>query len=282
MSRYGKFLSLLMCEHVFGLCRQILQDFTMHDFQHMIPKLFIRLREAALFGPRHLSDGKERASGYTHNYCDTRDIDLNALSTFPSDNEIQEAAVMAYQQAENLWFLLGFVPASDKEYSATQLPSIKVWFTEENTFEPPRVIQVVDSGSDDSDVGDESVSDSEVSTEAMQLQAAIDRAEKLKLSFSEEDVVNNLTFAAVALSVNDSMEMYIVIYYYISFPLTNCSSLLDSAFQNPVNKRRMPAFTKTEEQFNLHWISAYLRLLVQKNCEQFTMHRRMISLNSRR
>ena len=81
------------CEHVFGLCRQILQDFTMHDFQFMIPKLFIRLREAALFGPSHLSDGKERASGYTHNYRDTRDIDLNALSTFPSDHEIQEAAV---------------------------------------------------------------------------------------------------------------------------------------------------------------------------------------------
>ena len=44
----------------------------------------------------------------------------------------------------------------------------------------------------------------------MQLQVAMDRAEKLKLSFSEEDVVNNLTFAAVALSVNDSMEMYVV------------------------------------------------------------------------
>ena len=31
------------CEHIFGLCRQILQDFTMHDFQFMIPKLFIQL-----------------------------------------------------------------------------------------------------------------------------------------------------------------------------------------------------------------------------------------------
>lgn len=268
-------LSTEPCEHIFGLCRQILQDFTMHDFLHMIPKLFIRLREAALFGPRHLSDGKERASGYTHNYCDARDIDLNALSTFPSDNEIQEAAVMAYQQAENLWFLLGFVP-SDEERSATQLPSIKAWFTpEENTFEPPH-----DVHSDyESDVGDDSDS---VPTEAMQLQAAIDRAEKLKLSFSEEDVVNNLTFAAVALSVNDSMEMYnVLLYYYISSRLTNCSSLLDLTFQNPVNKRRMPAFTKTEEHFNLHWISAYLRLLVQKNCELFTIHQRMISLISR-
>jgi hypothetical protein len=211
-------LSTEPCEHVFGLCRQILQD-----FQYMIPKLFIRLREAALFGPSHLSDGKERASGYTHNCQDTRDIDLNALSTFPSDNEIQEAAVIAYQQAENLWFLLGFVPSdvvTDEACLTTQLPSIKTWFSsEENTpFEHPLAVrhcenalrdnQVVDSGYD-SDVGDKS--DSEA-PEAMQLQVAMDRAEKLKLSFSEEDVVNNLTFAAVALSVNDSMEMYIVIY----------------------------------------------------------------------
>ena len=128
-------LSTEPCEHIFGLCRQILQDFTMHDFQYMIPKLFVRVREAALFGPSHFSDGKERASGYTHNYRDTRDIDFNALSTFPSDNEIQEAAVMAYQQAENLWFLLGFVP-SDEAY---HLPSIKTWFSSDENipFEPP-------------------------------------------------------------------------------------------------------------------------------------------------
>ena len=36
----------------------------------------------------------------------------------------------------------------------------------------------------------------------------MDHVENLKLSFSEEDKINNLTFAAVALSVNDSMGMY--------------------------------------------------------------------------
>jgi hypothetical protein len=45
---------------MFGICRQILQDFTMLDFYHMIRKLFIQLREFALFG--HFSDGKERAT----------------------------------------------------------------------------------------------------------------------------------------------------------------------------------------------------------------------------
>ena len=118
--------------------------------------------------------------------------------------------VTSYQQAENIWFLAGYVP-SDEVCSATQLPSIKAWFP--NTpFESPvqryedascDMIQVVNPDYE-SDVGDES--DSEV-PEAMQLQVAMDRTEKLKLSFSEEDEVNNLIFAAVAISVNDSMEM---------------------------------------------------------------------------
>jgi hypothetical protein len=43
--------------------------------------------------------------------------------------------------------------------------------------------------------------------EATQLQAAMDHAESLKLSFSDEDKVNNLMFAVIALSVNDSMGM---------------------------------------------------------------------------
>ena len=47
-------LSTEVCEHVFGLCRQIVKDFTDMDFIYMIPKLFIRLREHALF--LHFSD----------------------------------------------------------------------------------------------------------------------------------------------------------------------------------------------------------------------------------
>ncbi len=34
-------LSTEPCEHIFGICRQILQDFTMLDFYHIIPKFFI-------------------------------------------------------------------------------------------------------------------------------------------------------------------------------------------------------------------------------------------------
>ena len=119
-------LSTEMCEHVFSICRQILQDFSLVNFYEMIPKLFIRLREFALFV--HYSDGKERASGYTHNYQDTRGIDLNALSTFPSDTEMQEVADKAYQEAENLWFMLGFIPSDCSASGSGKLLSISSWF----------------------------------------------------------------------------------------------------------------------------------------------------------
>ena len=204
-------LSTEPCEHVFGLCRQILQDFTMLDFHHMIPKLFLRLRETALFGTHTFSDGKERASGCTHNYCDNRDIDLNALSTFPSDGEIQDAAITAYQQAENLWFLLGFIPSDI--LPTVQLPSIASWFFEpkipDSKAQVSKENETVDSDYE-SDIDHESDSSVSELPEVAQLEAAMNRIEDMKLSFDEEDKVNTLSFATVALSINDSMAMYVV------------------------------------------------------------------------
>jgi hypothetical protein len=183
----------------------------MLDFHHMIPKLFLRLRETALFGARTFSDGKERASGYTHNYCDNRDIDINALSTFPSDGEIQDAAITAHQQAENLWFLLGFVPSDI--LPTVQLPSIASWFFEpQNPTHPSPETQekeIVDSDYESDIDHERDASDSEL-PEVAQLEAAMNRIEDIKLSFDEEDKVNTLSFAAVALSINDSMAMYVI------------------------------------------------------------------------
>jgi hypothetical protein len=212
-------LSTEPCEHVFGLCRQILQDFTMLDFHHMIPKLFLRLRETALFGTHTFSDGKERASGYTHNYCDNRDINLNALSTFPSDDEIQDAAVTAHQQAENLWFLLGFIPSDSGSESdilpSVQLPSIASWFVDSEPPIPGSEAEVskekeilVDSDYESDIDHERDSSDSEL-PEVAQLEATMNRIEDINLSFDEEDKVNTLSFATVALSVNDSMAMYV-------------------------------------------------------------------------
>ncbi|KAJ7939710.1 hypothetical protein B0H13DRAFT_1560926, partial [Mycena leptocephala] len=67
-------------EHVFGVSRGIVEDFTMLDFQQMFPKLHIQLREHMLNA--EIISGNARASGYSHTYTDNRDLDIHALSTF--------------------------------------------------------------------------------------------------------------------------------------------------------------------------------------------------------
>ena len=96
-----------VCEHVFGVLRSLVMDFTMLDFLHLVLKIFIRLR---VFTKSVATLGKETASGYAHTYSDCRGIDLTALSTFPCDEEINGAARLAHEEAEDLLFMLGISP----------------------------------------------------------------------------------------------------------------------------------------------------------------------------
>jgi hypothetical protein len=225
-------LSTEVCEHVFGLSRQILPDFTVLDFIYMIPKLFVRLREAIFL--QTTSDGKERASGYNHTYHDNRDINLNALSIFPSDSEIQDAIESAYEESENLWHFLGFNIDWDlADVDTVRLPTIESWFTpgqKSSTLCDP-----IDSDYE-SDLEPEEVRVSET----RQIHDAITHLEtaKQKLSLDEEDKVSNLTFAAVSLAVNDSMEMYVTKY--------SLRNLLNSLMDNRHNLTEYDADTKTK------------------------------------
>ncbi|TFK33481.1 hypothetical protein BDQ12DRAFT_670188 [Crucibulum laeve] len=165
--------------------------------------------------------GKERASGYTHNYHDIRGIDINALSTFPSNHEIQDAATTAYHEAENLWLLLGYCPVAydDKAGSTvTKLPSISAWFTAKSHCPPIRPndsatcynavdAEAVDSDYD-SDVDVEYQHGNNPSEAALVLEA-MEKAERFgNLSFVEEDEINRLSFAAISLSINDSLRIH--------------------------------------------------------------------------
>lgn len=59
----------------------------------------------------------------------------------------------------------------------------------------------------DNDV-DEDALQNEIISESRDMAFVIDSLEKVKLaSFEEEDKVNNLVYASISLSVNDSMEM---------------------------------------------------------------------------
>jgi hypothetical protein len=94
-------------EHVFGLLRKLIADFTLLDVLRLIPKLNVRLM-AACNAKNTQVDFKSRAAGYSHTYFDGDGVPLGTLSNFPSDDEISQAASIAFDEANALWDLLGY------------------------------------------------------------------------------------------------------------------------------------------------------------------------------
>jgi len=116
------------CEHIYGLSRKFIVDFNLLDFYYMFPKLYILLRES-VFSDK-FSNGTECAIGYNHTYTDNRGIDFIALSTFRTDQEINQAAQQAYGEAENLFALLGISASQLQTAAAPRLPGIRSWFSD--------------------------------------------------------------------------------------------------------------------------------------------------------
>ena len=77
----------------------------MVDFHHMILKLSVHLRQAVL--SKTHSDGCARAGGYNHTYTDIHGMDLQALCTYPSDADINEASRRGFAKAESLYAAMG-------------------------------------------------------------------------------------------------------------------------------------------------------------------------------
>jgi hypothetical protein len=191
-------LSTEVIEHVFGFCRQIVKDFNMLDFHYMVPKLFVKLRQAVLSSK--FSDGKARASGYNHTYADTRGMDIIALSTYPTNNDINNIAVRAYGEAESLFALLG-VTASDLFYESAapaHLPAIRTWLIED-----------IDElfGQDESAIDDDIGSDSGEHTDDYQL--ALDLLENADddLPHAQEQQLKSYRYASIALSIEERSQM---------------------------------------------------------------------------
>jgi hypothetical protein len=147
----------------------------------------------------------------THTYTNNCDVDLIALSTYPSDDKLENVAKIAYKEAENLWTLLG-APPSSTHNSSTRSPSIHAWFkqTAADSGDPTssKSEDEEDFGSDyESCVGDSDLNDEEES-ESTQIQQALDYLEKVSVKYSrDEDEINGLALAAVALSVGNGMSM---------------------------------------------------------------------------
>jgi hypothetical protein len=198
-------LSTEVCKHIFEECRKLIKDFTYLNFIYMILRLMVLIYAAVNSG--YAGDSKARASGYTHTYFDSKDINIAALSTFPSDNEIEEAAKQAWEEADSLFTALSASPADfmRSQSSTLHLSSIGSWFQ-------PGQDPVLDanSTSPQSDLDDGFFPEGEDEngdndSDAAQLQALIDEEEQAhSRSNWVDDRMLELTTVAIAVEINET------------------------------------------------------------------------------
>ncbi|KAL0572455.1 Methionine--tRNA ligase, mitochondrial [Marasmius crinis-equi] len=205
-------------EHVFGISRTLIKDFTALDFVYMIPKLGLKLRQA-IFSDK-VSDGKQRASGYDFRYMDTRHINLVALATYPTNEELEDIFKSAYADAEALFALLGVSPAHLNS-SPSYLPPIDSWHKPTETTSSAD--QDSEVGSEDetdwSDIESESDDEEDIPEEeksrrrearliervASRWQEAIDDTEESADRYGVEKRRTELTCGLIALSIEQQM-----------------------------------------------------------------------------
>lgn len=184
-----------ICEHVFGISRRDIKDFGLLDFHQMIPKLNVQIREA-IFNA-HLTETNERmkarASGYHHTYSNLASLNIMALGHYPSDLVIHTINVQASDQADSLWALLGVSPMSLHD-SAIQAPLPGI-----TAFES------ADDDMDDSEFDHDDIFDEDFDHEMEELQWLIHLSESNRhsLTTEQQERLECLTNAAVALSIED-------------------------------------------------------------------------------
>lgn len=198
------------CEHIFGICRQLIKDFTMLDFHYMIPKLYVRLREHSLFQKQQTSSGKATASGCNHTYTDLRRLDLAALSTYPSHDEMARTLTpLAYSQATGLWDILG-VDFDSLRRRPKPFPSASTWFSTSGADAEEDVGgeegNTDGDGASDIDEDDLVCGEEEVDPDegvALELQRHMYYFEDEYTTSSEDKTLNGLAYAATMLSMQE-------------------------------------------------------------------------------
>ncbi|KAF4621775.1 hypothetical protein D9613_012143 [Agrocybe pediades] len=192
------------CEHVFGEARQVVEDFTFLNLIYMIPKLRLKLHQAVIRGKS--SNGKARASGYNHTYFDNEGLDLEALSTFPTDQQIASIAKDAAEEANSLIALLGVShEILHRPQAAQRYPGLGSWEIKDSPF-----TQAEDSanghGEEMDEDSEEESDEEELPTQAEELQALLDKEEDSPISRTDkiDRRCLSLSSAALALLVDDS------------------------------------------------------------------------------
>jgi hypothetical protein len=111
-----------VCEHLFGMMRQLKKDFNYADVLYLERKLRVLMMGA--FG--NLSPDQQEnqtSAGYVHTYFKTDDLDLAALMDYPTDEDLANASKFAIDEATQLLNAVGIdAERMLREYQA-QAPS---------------------------------------------------------------------------------------------------------------------------------------------------------------
>jgi hypothetical protein len=178
-------------EHIFGLLRSLIPDFTMLDVLRLIPKLKVRLM-AACKAKNVKVEFRRTAAGYSHTYFDADDIPLGVLSEYPSDEEIAQAAIMAYDEANSLWDLLGYYHTS----------------TSGNNPTPSHGHQAVPDAQDDAEPEDGPEDGTPQDFDRRSLQEALVSCDNISgLSSNAQARLNEYSYAAACLNFEDQEKM---------------------------------------------------------------------------
>ncbi|KAJ7898905.1 hypothetical protein B0H14DRAFT_3554351 [Mycena olivaceomarginata] len=88
-----------VCEHLFGMLRQLKKDFTYSDVLQLERKL--RVLQMGAFGNLTAKQqANETAAGYHHTYFNANDVDLLTLMQSPTDQELKDASQYDYKDPE--------------------------------------------------------------------------------------------------------------------------------------------------------------------------------------
>ncbi|KAF9492752.1 hypothetical protein BDN71DRAFT_1396302 [Pleurotus eryngii] len=182
-------------EHIFGLLRSTMPEFTIVDAIQMIPKLDVRLM-AACQRKVDASDMCHGGAGYAHTHFDGSGADLESLACFPSQETFEHIAGIAWTEANAIWEVLGYFRGSSPTSSLPLVPITDLDVDIDDTLDEPT------TGLESESI---EVSDWQILDEALQAAtfASVPPSDIPDLPKGVEDILNECGLAAAALNICD-------------------------------------------------------------------------------
>ncbi|KAF4597015.1 hypothetical protein EYR40_007465 [Pleurotus pulmonarius] len=178
-------------EHIFGLLRSMIPEFTVVDAIQVIPKLDIRLT-AACSRKIEISKLRRGGAGYAHSHFDGSGTDMAALSQFPLREVFMQVAGTAWIEANAIWEVLGYFRGSTP--SLSRIPVVDPDLDIDDSL---------DESSVEDDSAEDTISDRQILEDALHAASIVSAPDRPDLTEATEAILNECGLAAAALNIRD-------------------------------------------------------------------------------